>query len=56
MRSAAFALRFKQVARCSFLPPERATRTWGFVLPNVRHERWTKGREAAFGTSARWRG
>ena len=24
--------------------------------PNVRHERWTKGREAAFGTSARWRG
>ena len=23
---------------------------------NVRHERWTKGREAAFGTSARWRG
>src|SRR5664279_4888837 len=30
--------------------------TVGLVLPNVRHERWTKGREAAFGTSARWRG
>ena len=24
--------------------------------PNVRHERRRKGREAAFGTSARWRG
>ena len=24
--------------------------------PNVRHERRAKGREAAFGTSARWRG
>ena len=24
--------------------------------PNVRHERRTKGRDAAFGTSARWRG
>ena len=23
------------------------------MTPNVRHERWTKGREAAFGTSAR---
>ena len=29
---------------------------WAVVVgPNVRHERWTKGREAAFGTSARWR-
>jgi hypothetical protein len=27
-----------------------------FVLPNVRHERRAKGREAAFGTSARWSG
>jgi hypothetical protein len=27
-----------------------------FVRPNVRHERRAKGREAAFGTSARWRG
>ena len=27
-----------------------------FRLPNVRHERRAKGREAAFGTSARWRG
>jgi len=27
-----------------------------FVLPNVRHERRDKGREAALGTSARWRG
>src|SRR5450432_1216573 len=27
-----------------------------FVLSNVRHERQTKGREATFGTSARWRG
>ena len=26
------------------------------VLPNVRHERRRKGREAAFGASARWRG
>ena len=26
------------------------------VGPNVRHERRAKGREAAFGTSARWRG
>ena len=27
-----------------------------FMGSNVRHERWRKGREAAFGTSARWRG
>ena len=27
-----------------------------FMGPNVRHERRRKGREAAFGTSARWRG
>jgi len=27
-----------------------------FLGPNVRHERRRKGREAAFGTSARWRG
>src|SRR5580765_5770859 len=26
------------------------------ALPNVRHERRRKGREASFGTSARWRG
>ena len=26
------------------------------LAPNVRHERRPKGREAAFGTSARWRG
>ena len=26
------------------------------LLSNVRHERRRKGREAAFGTSARWRG
>ena len=26
------------------------------TAPNVRHERRRKGREAAFGTSARWRG
>jgi len=26
------------------------------VISNVRHERRAKGREAAFGTSARWRG
>ena len=40
-----------QAALCS----RRAAK---FVLrgSNVRHERWTKGREAAFGTSARWRG
>src|SRR2546425_9496758 len=32
---------------------------WGngcLMRPNVRHERRTKGREAAFGLSARWRG
>ncbi len=31
---------------------------WDVLLvgPNVRHERRAKGREAAFGTSARWRG
>ena len=28
----------------------------GHKTPNVRHERRRKGREAAFGTSARWRG
>ncbi len=28
----------------------------GLLVANVRHERRAKGREAAFGTSARWRG
>ena len=40
-------------------PPLRAAhdelRT-SLLGPNVRHERQAKGREAAFGTSARWRG
>ena len=33
-----------------------AFRSLDFAEPNVRHERRAKGREAAFGTSARWRG
>ena len=32
------------------------TEQWSPLGPNVRHERRAKGREAAFGTSARWRG
>ena len=36
---------------------ERALHFWSAHMgPNVRHERRRKGREAAFGTSARWRG
>ena len=37
---------------------EQKTERWieQHKLPNVRHERRAKGREAAFGTSARWRG
>ena len=37
---------------------EQKTEQWieQHKLPNVRHERRAKGREAAFGTSARWRG
>ena len=35
---------------------QRSGKAEALLGPNVRHERWTKGREAAFGTSARWRG
>ena len=45
-----------EATRCSRCATSLACVDFGVQGSNVRHERWTKGREAAFGTSARWRG